>query len=171
MKKNVLLFLFALSLASVYAQTEDSVQAPRPSFIFSGEIGGTTVLSLGLEKLFFLKSRVVLAGKVAFGFNQKFELFSSEDPTNYFILPHSFTVNMGGGKRSMLELGIGGSWITNNSENYYLVYPMLGYRLHPFKNPGFSFKAWAMYPFGQSSTMETTNIWILPLGLSFGIAL
>ena len=171
MKRTVCLLIISLSIAVTYAQDPNVVPDSRPGFIISGNIGGdASIISLGFEKLFFLKSNVVLAGKVGFGYNSESWIFSSEEPGNLFTLPHSFTVNLGNGKRSYGELGIGGSWITNNSEHYYFIYPMAGYRYHPFKNPGFSFKIWVFYPFGQTSKVEETEVLISPLGVSFGIA-
>jgi hypothetical protein len=166
------LLFFMLVHVSTFAQDTDQLPKLRSDFIISANFGGdASIMSLGFEKLFFLKSGPVLAGKIGFGFNQEFQLFTSEDPTNFFTLPHSFSVNLGNGKRSYGEMGIGGSWLTDNTQHYYFVYPMIGFRYHPFKNPGFSFKAWAFWPFGQMDKVEETDVWISPLGLSFGVAL
>jgi len=170
MKKTIWVVFIFLSLVRTYAQDANEVPDNRPEYIISANIGGdASLLTIGFEKLFFIKPGLTLAGKVAFGYNQEFQLFSSEEADNFFILPHSFTFNLSGGKRSFGEIGIGGSWITSSTSNLYIVYPMLGYRYHPFKNPGFSFRAWVYYPFGQMSKVE--NIWISPFGVSFGIAL
>jgi hypothetical protein len=172
MKKIILIMVLTLQLAGLRAQETAVPPEYRPDFIISANIAGdASLLTLGFEKLFFVKPKLTLAGKLAFGYNQDFQLFSSAPPTNYFILPHSFTLNLGEGKRSFGELGIGGAWITSNSENYYLFYPILGYRYHPFKNPGFSFRAWIYYPFGQSNTLDDSDLLIAPFGLSFGVAL
>ncbi len=171
-KKFVGLLFFMLVLVSTYAQDTEPVSVERPDFIISANFGGdASLMSLGFEKLFFLESGPVLAGKIGFGFNQEFQLFSSEDPSNFFTLPHSFTVNLGNGKRSFGEFGVGGSWVTDNTVHYYFIYPMIGFRYHPFKNPGFSFKAWAFWPFGQIDKVEDADVMISPLGLSFGVAL
>lgn len=172
MKKTILFVFIFLIPVSIYAQDEEVDPGKRPEFIISANIGGdASLLTIGFEKLFFIKPGLTLAGKVAFGYNQEFQLFTSADPVNFFILPHSFTFNLGEGKRSFGEIGLGGSWISGNSSNLYIIYPMLGYRYHPFKNPGFSFKAWVFYPFGQMSKIDDYDIWISPFGVSFGIAL
>lgn len=172
MKKSICLLLILFPLVKTYAQDRAAATEGRPDLIISGNIGGdASLISLGIEKLFFLESGPALAAKIGFGFNQEFNLFGWEDPINYFILPHSFTVNLGKGKRSFLEMGLGGSWLTDNTVHYYFVYPLLGYRYHPFKNPGFSFKVWAFYPFGQIDKLEDADVLITPLGVSFGIAL
>jgi len=171
MKRIFWVFLVLMILVVTYAQEADPISDDRPDFNISGNFGGdASLFSLGFEKLFYLKSGPVLAAKVGFGFNHDIIISNSENPISFFALPHSFTVNLGNGKRSFGEFGIGGSWLTNNQGHHYFVYPMLGYRYHPFKNPGFSFKAWFFYPFGQVSKMQDTELLISPLGLSFGIA-
>ena len=172
MKRSFLLFLALMTVALSYTQEAEPDPVLRPTFNISANFGGdASLMSLGFEKLFFLKSGPVLAAKIGFGFNQEFNIFDSGDPINFFTLPHSFTVNLGNGKRSFGEFGIGGSWVTNNTVHHYFVYPMIGYRYHPFKNPGFSFKACAFWPFGQIDNVEDTDVMIVPLGLSFGLAL
>lgn len=169
MNKVLLVLLIVLSATGAYTQDGELEKELRPDFIISGNLaGGASILSLGFDKLFFLKPALTLSVKGGFGFNSEFQLFSSEPPNNYFILPHHVTCNFGK-NRSFLELGVGGAWVTDNRDNYYLVYPMLGYRYHPFKNPGFSFSAWIYYPFGQGIT-DWDVIMIIPYGLSFGIA-
>jgi hypothetical protein len=172
MKRIFWVFIASMTLVVTNAQEADPDPDLRPTFNISGNFGGdASLFSLGFEKLFFLNPGLALAGKIAFGYNQEFQIFSSKDPSDSFILPHSFTVNLGNGKRSFGELGFGGSWISNSTDNYYLIYPIIGYRYHPFKNPGFSFKAWFFYPFGQVSKVEDTELLISPFGVSFGIAL
>jgi hypothetical protein len=172
MKKTLLLILIPLMAIQLKGQSPDPETRARPGFILSGDLGGSAaLLSMGFEKLFFHESQLVFAGKIAFGYNQEFKIFSSEPPDNFFVLPHAFTLNLGGGTRSHLELGIGGSWFTTNSISYYLAYPIIGYRYHPFKNPGFSFKLWGQFPFGQANTYEAASIMFLPAGISLGLAL
>lgn len=172
MKRILLVFLATLVLTVSHAQEAKPADESRPDFNISMNIGGdASLISLGFEKLFFLESGTALAAKIGFGFNQEFNLFQSDDPINFFILPHSFAVNLGNGKRSYGEMGIGGSWVTDNTVHYYFIYPMIGFRYHPFKNPGFSFKAWAFWPFGQLDKVEDSDVLISPFGLSFGVAL
>ena len=168
---RVLLVLFlTFSTAGAYSQDTDTVQKWRSDFIISANIAGdASILSLGFDKFFFLKPALTLSAKVGFGFNQEFQIFSSEPPNSYFILPHHLTCNFGR-NRSFLELGVGASWVTGNRDNYYPVYPILGYRYHPFKNPGFSFRVWVYYPLGQKNFFNWDVIMMIPYGLSFGVA-
>jgi hypothetical protein len=171
MKRSALLFLFTLLVAHGNAQEHDTVPGNRPDFVISlNLVGDASLLSIGFEKLFFIKPAFAMAGRLGFGFNQEFQLFSSDPPINYFIMPMSVTCNFGKG-RSYLECGIGGTMLSGNRTSYYIGYPIVGYRFHPFKNPGFSFRAWLFYPFGQLSVLESTDILVSPFGLSFGIAL
>ena len=124
---------------------------------------------LGFEKLYFIKPAFAITGKIGLGFNSEFSL--SDNPANtYFVLPHHVTANFGR-RKSFLELGIGGSYMNGSQVSEYFVYPMLGYRRHPFNSPAFSFRVWLFFPFGQISRLDETNILIVPYGLSFGIAL
>ncbi len=176
MKKSpyILLLLTAVlgvsTASEARAQSDDPLEL-RPDFIISAGISdGASLASLNFEKLFFLKPDLMLAAGVGFGYNEEFKILSSEPPTQYFVLPHHVTVNFGK-KRSFLELGVGGSLVRGARNNYYLVYPMAGYRYHPFNRPGFSIKAWLYYPFGQKFITEDQEVLFAPVGLSFGIAL
>ena len=170
MNKIIFILLIALSF-NAFAQDTDSVQKKRPDFILSANLSGDiSLLALGLEKFVFLKPGFALGIGVGFGFNQEFQIFSNDDIANYFILPHHVTCNFGKNK-SFLEFGLGAAFVTSGEDNYYLAYPVLGYRLHPFKNPGFSFRAWLYYPLGQQSNINDIDVLFTPVGLSFGIAL
>lgn len=86
------------------------------------------------------------------------------------IILHHLTALYGKNK-AFLEYGIGGSAIfSTGNKSSYLIYPILGYRHHPFKNPGISFRAWILLPFGQQSTIESYDILFVPIGGSIGIA-
>jgi hypothetical protein len=171
MKRYELLLVLALFVARGHAQERDTIPAGRPDFIISlNLVGDASLISMGFEKLFFIKPAFTLAGRLGFGFNQEFLLFSSDPPRNYFIMPMAVSCNFGK-KRSYLECGLGGSVIAGGRTTYFMGYPILGYRLHPFRNPGFSFRAWLFYPFGQLSVLESTDLLMAPFGVSIGIAL
>ncbi len=170
MKRTLLIVLSLLPLALSYAQDEPTPTIERSDFTISLNMAGDiSIISLGFEKLYFIKPAFAITGKIGLGINSEFSL--SDNPANtYFVLPHHVTANFGK-RKSFLELGIGGSYMTGSQVSEYFVYPMLGYRLHPFNNPGFSFRVWLFFPIGQISRLEETNILIVPYGLSFGIAL
>ena len=170
MKKYALVFISLLPMALIYAQEEAVPDTNRSDFTLSlNVVGDLSLFSLGFDKLFFVKPVLVISGMVGLGFNSEFDL--SDNPSNtYFVLPHHLTVNYGK-RKSFLEFGIGGSLVTRSQYSGYFVYPIIGYRLHPFKNPGFSFRAWLFYPFGQTSKVAELNILLVPYGLSFAIAI
>lgn len=172
MKKTLTIFLLLCAVTLAQAQETTDSEYDRPDFIISGNISsGAALLSLDFEKLVFLQPDRLLAIGVGFGFNQEFQIFStSEGPENYFMLPHHLTYNWGK-KKSFFELGAGATWISGDRQNWYLVYPMVGYRYHPFNNPGFSFKVWLYFPFGQKFVTEYAETLFSPVGLSIGIAL
>jgi len=170
MRNALFIILIAVSTVGAYALDVEPEKDSRPDLIISGNLAGdAALLSLGFDKLFVLKPTVTLSVKAGLGINSEFQLFSSDLPDNYFIRPHHVTCNYGR-KRSHLEFGVGGAWVTNNRENYYLAYPILGYRYHPFRNPGFSFRFWVYYPFGQAINIDWNILMLIPYGLSFGIA-
>ncbi len=170
MKNMVWILITLLPLAAIYAQEESAPTNERSDFTISLNVAGDiSIISMGFEKLYFIKPAFAITGKIGLGINSEFSL--SDNPTNtYFVLPHHVTANFGR-RKSFLELGIGGSYMTGSQVSEYFVYPILGYRLHPFNNPGFSFRVWLFFPIGQISRLEETNILIVPYGLSFGIAL
>lgn len=172
MKKALLFVVLAALAAEAFNQEQENSETSRSDFIISANISsGAAFLSLDFEKLVFLEPDRILAIGVGFGFNQEFQIFTtSEGPTDYFMLPHHITYNWGKSK-SFFEMGLGASWVSGDRQSWYLVYPMVGYRYHPFKNPGFSFKAWVYFPFGQKFITDYNEILFSPLGLSFGIAL
>ncbi|MCK4879154.1 MAG: hypothetical protein KAS82_00795 [Bacteroidales bacterium] len=169
MKRALLLFFLVLFVAGTYAQDEDVVPDRRPDFIIGLNImGDVSSLSLGFEKLFFQKPGLFLAVRVGIGYTESL-LFGQFD--GFITLPHHITVNLGGGGRSFLELGMGGEIITDNREYYYLAYPMVGYRLHPFNSSKINFRAWLYYPLGQEIDQDWYEIFLLPFALSVGIAI
>lgn len=169
MKNTLWILIFLLPFVSSYAQEDSLTTHNRSDFTMSLNVAGdVSILSLGFDKLFFIKPALTISGKLGLGFNGEFDL--TDNPSNtYFILPHHVTANYGK-KKSFLEFGIGGSFVTGSQISEYFVYPILGYRFHPFKNPGFSFRVWLFYPIGQTSRLEELNILLAPYGLSFGIA-
>lgn len=170
MNRLLMVLFLTLSAAGAYSQDTDTAQKRRSDFIISANLAGdASILSVGFDKLFFLKPALTISAKVGLGFNQEFQIFSSESTPSYFILPHHVTCNFGK-NRSFLELGVGAAWVTSNRDNYYPVYPILGYRYHPFKNPGFSFRVWVYSPLGKKNFLNWDVIMLIPYGLSFGIA-
>jgi len=172
MKKSIWLLFFLLSAAGIYAQTTEAAPEKRADFILSaGLLGDVSLISVSFDKLFFLKPDLILSTKLGFGFNQEFNIFTtSTPPTNYFVLPLHVTCSFGKNK-NFLECGVGGAMLSGGDAKYYLVYPILGYRFHPFKNQKFCFRAWLYFPFGQVDIAEDSEVFFVPAGVSVGITL
>jgi len=169
-KRTTGVFFFHLIIAGSYGQEQDSIHENRPDFVISGNLyGSASILTFSIEKLFFIKPAFSLTANMGIGFNSEFNLFDDAESENYTILPHHLTALYGRNK-AFLEYGVGGSVILSGEEHSsYLLYPILGYRYHPFKNPGISFRAWILLPFGQQSIIESYNILFVPIGGSLGI--
>ncbi len=172
MKRTTGVLFFVLIVAGSYGQEQDSKDESRPNLVISANLyGSASLLSLNIERLFFLKPAFSLTANIGIGFNVDFNLSSEAESETYTILPHHLTALYGRNK-AFLEYGIGGSAILSGGDNSsYLIYPILGYRFHPFKNPGISFRTWILIPFGQQSTIESYDILFVPIGGSIGIAL
>jgi len=161
-----------LIVAGSYGQEGDIIHENRPNLVISASLyGSASLLSLNIERLFFIKPAFSLTANMGIGFNVEFNLSSEAESESYTILPHHLTALYGRNK-AFLEYGIGGSAIFSGGDiSTYLLYPILGYRFHPFKNPGTSFRVWFILPFGQQSIIESYEILFVPIGGSIGIAL
>ena len=79
MSKALLYLLIVISVTGVYAQDKELKKEFRPDFIISGNLAGdASILSLGFDKLFFLKPALTFSVKGGLGFNSEFQLCSSE---------------------------------------------------------------------------------------------
>lgn len=170
MKCSLLIFftVFTVFTASeLEGQVKDSLENKRPGLIPSVIVGGNlSIISLDLEKLFYIKPFFILGTGIGMGFTGNFTPFNEEPDQAYFTLPLHLTGNFGKG-RSFAEIGMGGTLLAGGGESIYLFYPMLGYRLLPLKSRKFSFRVWFYYPFGQ----EVPDLLTGGFGASFGLAL
>ena len=171
---KTLLTLTLLTIAVFLSSNPLTAQNPQPdstqraSTIASLDVsGGGSLLGLGVDKLVFFEAPWALSVKLGFGYNQEFNLFDSDPPDNYILFPHHVT-GLLGKRRSYFEFGVGGSLVTGGDKTIYMLYPVLGYRYHPFRNPGFSFRAWLYYPVNHN--LFEMEYLAAPYGLSFGIA-
>lgn len=171
MTRIIGVLFFVLLAAGSQGQERDSKNENRPNLVLSANLyGSASLLSLNIERIFFIKPAFSLTANMGIGFNVEFNLSSDAESENYTILPHHITA-LYGRKKAFLEYGIGGSAvISGENKSSYLIYPILGYRFHPFKNPGISFRAWILLPFGQQSTIESYDILFVPMGGSLGLA-
>ncbi len=169
MKKRVIaVILFLASTASTLpAQPPGDIDLwflpHRPSNIVSMQLfTDGSLMSLNYERLFPVSDNMFLAGRVGVGYGTEFRitLFGSNSSTGDFIsVPHQITANLGS-RRSFIEFGVGGSLV-----NGYTVYPLIGYRFHPWMSNNLSFRVNATWPL-----MRPGDILFIPLGGSIGFA-
>ena len=82
------------------------------------------------------------------------------------IIPHHITGNLGKGKH-LFEFGVGASIILGNTNQNYLLYPIVGYRIHPLKSNKLNFRVNLSIPY--TAIGYTEDIMFSPFGLSAGI--
>ena len=82
-------------------------------------------------------------------------------------ITHHITGNLGKG-RHFAKFGLGGTIINGNTDQNYLAYPIVGYRLHPLRSKKAKFRIYGSVPF---TGLDTEDILYAPFGLSVGISL
>ncbi|MGB4204332.1 MAG: hypothetical protein WBJ84_01800 [Bacteroidales bacterium] len=100
------------------------------------------------------------------GYNEEFQVFFGPPPEKYATIPHHITGNLGKG-RHFFEFGIGGTIISGNTTQPYILYPIVGYRFLPLTSDKFNFRVFGQIPF---TGLETDDIIFIPLGLSLGVS-
>ena len=161
--------LLLLGLSSI-AQENKTVTKSRPLNAFSINIlGNGSLLSVNYEVVHFIQPSFFITGKLGVGYNEEFQLCifgpCSSPPSNFATIPHHFTGNLGKG-RHFFEFGFGGTLISGNTSEHYLLYPIIGYRLQPLQPLKANFRLFGHIPF---SGLETEDILFSPLGLSLGL--
>jgi hypothetical protein len=136
--------------------------------IYVNLIGGDiSASSLNYERFFLIRPKFFLAGSLGIGFNKDndsegtvFELSRA----TLMTVPHHVTMNVGK-KKSYFEFGIGGTWLIGEANQHYYVYPIIGYRFHPFKSLINNYRVYIGVPFYG---WENADFWMFPIGLSVG---
>ena len=118
------------------------------------------------ERLLLISQNFKLIAKGGLGINEEFTLFGSS--ANHFVtLPHHLTCNFGRNKHH-LEVGLGGTVIIGQTNEPYLLYTIIGYRLMPLKKNKVNFRIYGSVPLNG---FERVNVIFIPIGLSIGINL
>jgi hypothetical protein len=180
MKKLIIAFMLT-SLATVTtAQYTSQQNTSRGKNVISVNLlGDVSIVSLNYERLFEVNSSILISSKVGVGFNEEtqFCLFGpcSTPPDRFVTFTHHITGNFGQGK-ALFEIGIGGTLFSGDSRNdylsypgpgkKYLIYPVVGLRLHPLKNQGFSLRLYGYFPKGLSNWDIFDGY--VPIGISLG---
>ena len=144
----------------------DSIPERPVNGIVINLLGDASMISVNYERLLLIRETFFIAGDLGLGYNEEFELniFGSYSaPDKYLTIPHRITGNVGRGQH-FFEFGLGGTVITGNTNQNYLFYPILGYRLQPIKSNRFNFRVFGEFPFPRVKDIVFT-----PFGLSLGL--
>ncbi len=175
MKKLILSTKLFLCVAIAFAQEYNETSRPLNN-VYVNLYGDASLISINYERLYFVSSKVFLAGKLGLGSNEESDLTSSvapEEAESFTTIPHHFTANFGR-KRSSLEFGLGGTIITGKIPNHYFMYSIIGYRLHPLKSKKMNFRIYGQIPiskFEWAGFFPNPGFYYSPIGLSAGISL
>jgi hypothetical protein len=159
----------------LFAQKEEESHLDRPKKnIFLSTIGADlTIVSINYDRLFLIKPKFFLTIGMGMGFNTHLDDFELQRPY-HLTFPQHFTMNFGK-RKSFFEFGIGGTVIFgdelhNGGAVYYEIYPLIGFRLHPFKSKKMNFRVYSSFPPSFIiSDAETLVFWWSPIGVSLGV--
>jgi hypothetical protein len=147
----------------------------RPqNVVFINLFGDVSQYSINYERIFYINDFFLLSGRLGLGHNKESEGWIMPSQTKnleeFITIPHHITGNLGKG-RHFFEFGFGATFIGNYSGNIspkYLVYPIVGYRLHPINSQKMNFRFSISYPLKIPN--EIQDIFIFPASLSFGFS-
>jgi len=186
-KKSVIALALLIPGIILFAQNQKESPDKKPlNNIYLSTFGvDVSMFSVNYERLFLVQPKFFLSGELGIGYNKVVHFIESFGfPAiyaygDYLTIPHHITMNVGK-RKSFFEFGIGGTAIIgcNAPEKYYL-YPIIGYRLHPFISNKVNFRVYTTYPVDCIDNMldilhgagyENWGLWWFPVGVSIGIA-
>lgn len=147
---------------------EIKIQYKRPlNNINLNLLGDAGVISIMYERLFLISPNIFFTPKLGVGRTSEFQICPfgpcSSPPKKYTIIPLQITGNVGDG-RNFFEFGFGCTIVEGNTEQHYIYYPTLGYRLQPLKSGKIIFRIYGSFP-----TSEIHDFIYVPVGISLGI--
>lgn len=168
--------IFSAQSQAPRANAYDDFDQPR-NIINYGVLGDGCIVSFDYERVLYHQNKTMLIGKVGWGFNSTFCIIfcHPEDEIDYNGPTLRLTGNSGG-PRSFFEYGIGFTHLTGRYHQrpdsgkfpVNLLYPVLGYRFHPWNYNRFSFRVFTdIWPLGYSKEID---ILYSPIGFSVGFA-
>ncbi len=168
-RKTIVFVLIMVVCTHTYSQKNETDYSSRPkNNINIGLLGNASIYALNYERLFSSKPYTFFASEIGVGYNEEFIICfgsGSCNPDKYLTIPHQISVSIGKNK-SFLEFGFGGAAIIGSTKQYYLLYPMLGYRYQPLKSKKLNFRIYGSIPFSE---WDTVDILYIPIGISLGI--
>lgn len=168
--KRIVLSLFILVIA-LTASAEQFTTRP-PNNISVNIAGDASLCSLNFEHVFDINEHVFLTGKMGLGYNEEFQLClfgpCSDPPEKYINLNVHATGNFGKGHH-YLEAGFGATLTSGSGgSQYFILYPLLGYRVYPFRTQKIYFRIFGSYPLVG---LDNIDLLYAPAGLSVGMSL
>jgi hypothetical protein len=164
-------FLILFSTITKGQPTEDTLYRRPSNNVYVNLLGDASWISINYERRFFVRPTYFLTGKIGYGYNEEFQICIWDNLCSsnhqYITIPHHISVNVGKG-RHYLETGIGGTLIMGHTSQNYLLYPIVGYRLHPLRKNKINFRIYGQVPF---TGLITEDIIFFPFGLSVGLSL
>ena len=165
MKRIILTIVIALLGTVLFAQNKIDTAEIRPkNNINLSLLVDASIISLNYERLFLITPGFFTTGKVGLGYNEEFKLCpgTCSPPNKYITIPHHITGNLGKG-RHFFEFGLGGTIIIGITNQHYLLYPIIGYRIQPLNSDKAYFRI-----FGSIFINEAEDILYVPVGISIG---
>jgi hypothetical protein len=170
MRTFILIFILLSARVVLFAQETIISYDSRPlNSIYINLLGDASIISINYDKQFLISSNFILSGKLGLGYNEEFQIClegSCPSPDKYLTIPHHITGNIGK-DRHFFEFGLGGTIISGNTPQKYLLYPIVGYRILPLQSKKVNFRIFGQIPF---SGLETKDILFVPFGLSLGVS-
>lgn len=165
MNKYLLCFIWIFSAITCYGQ---SYWEDRPRFTsYVNLLGDASIVSINFDVVLLNQEHFFLAAKAGVGVHEEICIvFCNDKETTVFTtVPVALTANFGH-ERHYFEVGLGFTLFDPSTE-WNMLYPHLGYRLHPEDRGRFQFRAYTnVYPLNG----DPKKILFIPIGLSFGIS-
>ncbi len=138
-------------------------------------------LSLNMERTFFIRDNLMLAGSLGLGLDFRNILVpvnwldsGSEDPLllgdRLLLIPHHIMagISIDRKRKLFIESGLAGSRIFNSADRKYILYPLAGLRYQPLERNRMMFRIYGAFP---TSNLKQTGLAFNHLGFSFGWSL
>lgn len=171
MRSLLLLFFLIITCSSSLGQIQENELKIRPlNSIYINLLGDASLISINYDRLYRLSPSFMISSKLGLGYNESFRIsfFGIKPPWNkYTTIPHHITGNIGE-NRVFFEFGFGGTAIFGKTTQPYITYPIVGYRIMPYKSNRLNFRIFAQVPLTRKYIVD--DIIFSPLGSSLGIS-
>lgn len=168
--------LFILIIICLFQQKSMAQKSQRfersTNSLYLNFLGRGSLVGIDFDKIFYSRKYIFLSAQVGMGINTISEgMLSSKKEANCLVLPHQITANYGI-KNHNVEIGLGATYITEQEDKNYVLYPTIGYRFQPIKSK-FTFRVYGCLPINHSIDnlfWEKGYITFMPVGINLGIS-